>query len=70
MKLLVVSAEYPGPDLIYGDTFVHARVKQYQQFFQVSVLGYNPELVKDRILEYEGVTVQVNVHRLKFLPER
>lgn len=59
MRLIVISNDYPGPDLIYGDTFVHTRVKQYQAYCEVLVLGYNPSLTRDRIFEYEGVNVHI-----------
>jgi len=59
MRIIVVSADYPGPDLIYGDQFVHARVKQYVSYCEVKVLGYNASLQEDRIFVYEGVDVQI-----------
>lgn len=57
IRLLVISADYPGPDLLYGDTFVHSRVKRYQSSCDVAVIGFNPHVVKDRIFEYEGISV-------------
>ncbi|MBA4054337.1 MAG: hypothetical protein C0490_06470 [Marivirga sp.] len=59
MKIAVIASDYPGPDLIYGDTFVHARAKQYRSNCQVKGFGYNPSRTKDRIFEYEGVNVHV-----------
>lgn len=59
MKLAVVSNDYPGPDLLYGDTFVHSRVKCYQASCDVVVIGYNPHLLKDRVFEYEGISVWI-----------
>ncbi len=60
MRVAVISAAYPGPDLIYGDTFVHARNRQYQSYCEVRVFGYNSSLVKDRIFELDGVNVHVS----------
>jgi glycosyltransferase involved in cell wall biosynthesis len=59
MKILIVSAQYPGPDLIYGDVFVHTRVKAYRLHHQVSVAGFNENIKQDRKYTYEGVDVEI-----------
>jgi glycosyltransferase involved in cell wall biosynthesis len=59
MKILIVSAQYPGPDLIYGDVFVHTRVKAYRLHHQVSVAGFNENIKQDRKYSYEGVDVEI-----------
>lgn len=59
MKVVIFSKDYPGPDLLYGDTFVHARVKKYKAYCDVQVLGFNTSLNQDRIFEYEGVNVHI-----------
>ena len=35
MKIVVISADYPSADFVYGDVFVHTRSKQYQQVADV-----------------------------------
>lgn len=59
MKVAVISSDYPGPDLIYGDTFVHSRAKEYKTYCQVRVMGFNSTLTQDRIFEYEGLNVHI-----------
>lgn len=59
MKLAVVSNDYPGPDLLYGDTFVHSRVKGYKASCEVAVIGFNSNLRQDRVFEYEGISVWI-----------
>ncbi len=59
MKLLVISDNYPGPDLIYGDVFVHARVLAYQRSVEVLVSGCDPGLEAARIFEYDGVRMHI-----------
>ena len=60
MKALVVSADYPSPEFIYGDVFVHTRLKQYKlNGIEVAVIGYNEALFVDRNFFYEGIPVQI-----------
>ncbi|HQQ96895.1 MAG TPA: glycosyltransferase family 4 protein [Cyclobacteriaceae bacterium] len=59
MKLLVISDNYPGPDLIYGDVFVHARVLAYQRSVEVMVSGCDPGLATARNFDYEGVRTHI-----------
>ncbi len=59
MRLLVISDNYPGPDLIYGDVFVHARVLAYQRSVEVMVSGCDPNLKVARAFEYEGVRMHI-----------
>src|SRR5687767_10443208 len=59
VRLLVISADYPGPDNIYGDVFVHTRLKEYFKYFEVQVLGYNPHLSAVREYVYESIPVLV-----------
>ena len=57
MKILVISDDYPHPDLIYGDMFVHTRVKQYLKMGEVLVVGTRATLMEVKEYEYEGVSV-------------
>jgi glycosyltransferase involved in cell wall biosynthesis len=66
MRLLVISDNYPGPDLIYGDVFVHARVQAYQQSATVMVSGCDPTLPVERKFEYEGVPVHITLTETNF----
>lgn len=60
MKVAVVTSSYPGPDLFYGDGFVHARAKAYQKYHLVKVMGVNTNLEQDRIFVYEGLEVHIS----------
>lgn len=64
MKILVISSDYPGPDFIYGDVFVHTRLKQYLAYAEVAVVGYNAVVRSDRNFIYEGISVCIsnNIH--------
>lgn len=66
MKIVVVSADYPGPDRLYGEGFVHARVKAYQKEHDVQVIGYQPALKQDRVFVHEGVQVSITRSRELF----
>jgi N-acetyl sugar amidotransferase len=57
MKIVIISADYPGPDNIYGDVFVHTRIKEYQKYAEVEVIGFNSYLTESRVYEYDGVPV-------------
>lgn len=54
-KLVVLSADYPGSDYLYGDVFVHTRLKEYVKFCKVEVVGFNPHLTHVRDYTYEGI---------------
>jgi len=66
MKIVVISADYPAPDNVYGDVFVHTRLKQYQQHAQVNVIGFNAHLQTDREYAYDGIDVLVTKDLEKF----
>lgn len=57
MKLVIISDEYPGPNLVYGDVFVHTRAKQYLKSAQVLVIGYKPSLASEYRYQYESIPV-------------
>jgi L-malate glycosyltransferase len=59
MKIVVISPDYPGPDNIYGDVFVHTRLKAYARHCEVRVIGFNPFLKHAREYTYEGITAFV-----------
>jgi len=59
MKILVISADYPSPDYLYGDVFVHTRLKKYKREAGVVVVGYNNGLTQERKYEYEGISVYI-----------
>jgi N-acetyl sugar amidotransferase len=55
MRILVIADDYPRPDFIYGDVFVHARVKEYIKSNEVLVVGHKPFIASDYRYEYESV---------------
>lgn len=67
MRVAIVSSEYPGPDLIYGDTFVHSRVRLYKEYCEVMVVGYHADLTHDRIFEFEGVNAYITSDLTTFI---
>ena len=66
MKIVVISADYPSADFVYGDVFVHTRSKQYQQVADVHVVGFNRNLTADRNFIYEGIPALVTTDIDKF----
>jgi glycosyltransferase involved in cell wall biosynthesis len=57
LRLVVINSNYPAPDNLYGDVFVHTRLKEYKKKFDVMVVGYNSSLAFEKIYEYEGISV-------------
>ncbi len=51
LKLVVVTPHYPKPESLYGDVFVHSRLKKYPDHFEIHVVGYN-KMIKERINSY------------------
>lgn len=66
MKIIVISSAYPSADNVYGDVFVHTRLKQYRSFADVSVVGYNNFLTTDRDFVYEGIPAMITSSLEKF----
>lgn len=66
IKVLVISADYPSPDNIYGDVFVHTRLKEYQKIFAVEVVGYNTEITSDLTYTYEDISVRITSDLSRF----
>lgn len=56
-RLIVINSNYPSPTNLYGDVFVHSRVRHYMQHFDIQVLGCNPTLPAIEQFVYEGVNV-------------
>lgn len=69
MKIVVISADYPSPDYIYGDVFVHTRSKEYLKQAEVVVIGYNSGLLQERKFVYEGIPVCILNDLEKFYKE-
>jgi N-acetyl sugar amidotransferase len=55
LKVVVISADYPSPQNIYGDVFVHTRLKEYARYFDVEVVGYNAYIKAIRDYNYENI---------------
>ncbi|MGN6415930.1 MAG: glycosyltransferase family 4 protein [Pseudobacter sp.] len=56
MKILVLDTDYPSPSNLYGDVFVHTRVKEYiRQGAEVQVVSFFREQPD---YNYEGVSVK------------
>lgn len=60
LKVLVISSDYPSPEYIYGDVFVHTRLKEYRRHFNVVVAGFNANLAADRVFVNEGIPVTIS----------
>ncbi|TDL93358.1 glycosyltransferase [Macrococcus brunensis] len=57
MKYLLVANAYPNKDRIYSNTFLHRRVKSYQQKgLEVEVVVMSTKVIHDEI--FDGVTVK------------
>ena len=51
---MILDSNYPGVENLYGDVFVHTRVKEYQKSAAVSVVSFFRDLPD---YEYDGVKV-------------
>ncbi|PWG81037.1 glycosyltransferase family 4 protein [Pararcticibacter amylolyticus] len=56
-KVLIINSNYPNEGNLYGDVFVHSRVKHYLDIFDIQILGCRPELDSDQFYNHEGVNV-------------
>lgn len=66
-KLVVVTPNYPKPDSLYGDVFVHSRLKKYHDHFEIHVVGYNKMIKEDfNSYTYQGVSVYETGDRFLF----
>ena len=65
MKLLILDDGYPSDEVVYGDVFVHVRVKEYQKIHECLVASFLHKI--DYV--YEGVDVKAlkSVEHLKEL---
>lgn len=54
MKLLIIDNDYPNENNLYGDVFVHVRVKKYKQYFDCLIVSMQAQ--KDFV--YEGIQVK------------
>jgi glycosyltransferase involved in cell wall biosynthesis len=55
-NLIILNSNYPSNDNLYGDVFVHSRLKHYNGIFNITVLGYRP-FDDDSSYDYEGISV-------------
>ncbi|MEP6726822.1 MAG: glycosyltransferase family 4 protein [Bacteroidota bacterium] len=53
-KIMVLDKEYPSPNHLYGDVFVHTRIKEYKKHADIKVISFFRDYPD---YEYEGVTV-------------
>lgn len=56
MKLLILDENYPHPDNLMGDVFVHVRAKEYAKKHRVKVVSFFHEPCE---LVYEGIEVEM-----------
>lgn len=66
-KLLILNDNYPSEDNLYGDVFVHSRLKYYINSFDLQVLGYVQNLSVGEAFTYEGITVENFNDKEKYL---
>ncbi|NOS92187.1 MAG: glycosyltransferase family 4 protein [Cyclobacteriaceae bacterium] len=66
-KLVVITPHYPKPNSLYGDVFVHSRLKKYLDHFEVHVVGYN-KMIKEKFnnYTYQGISVYETGDRFLF----
>lgn len=57
MEIVVVDPDYPREENLYGDVFVHTRVKGYPLHWKVRVIGLNTLLKDDVRYTWDGVDV-------------
>lgn len=56
-KIIILNNNYPSKENLYGDVFVHSRLKYYLPFFEVQVIGYQPNIEENKGYEYENIKV-------------
>jgi N-acetyl sugar amidotransferase len=67
MNLIVISSDYPSREFLYGDVFVHTRLKQYNTQFNVRVIGFKAGGKRRYI--YEGIDVHITADLPTFYDE-
>jgi L-malate glycosyltransferase len=55
MRLLILNQNYPHPDNIVGDVFVHVRAKAYAKHHQVQIFCWYGDPFE---MEYEGMPLK------------
>lgn len=66
-KLLIINSNYPSESNLYGDVFVHSRLRHYLEHFDIQVLGCVPELNADESFMYEGIKVHNTKNKQVFV---
>ena len=66
--LVILNSNYPSKENLYGDVFVHSRLKYYLSDFHIIVIGYRPWEVS-RSYEYEGITVFNHASKADFVAD-
>lgn len=56
-KIVILNNNYPSIENLYGDVFVHSRLKYYLPFFEIQVIGYQPGIKEVEIYDYENIAV-------------
>jgi len=56
-KLVILNNNYPSKENLYGDVFVHSRLKYYLPFFDIYVIGYKESIEETQSYEYENIKV-------------
>lgn len=60
LKVLIVDPDYPRDSHLYGDVFVHTRLKAYPRSWEISVIGYNPLLKQVYHYTWDGISVRLS----------
>ena len=60
LKVLIIDPDYPRESNLYGDVFVHTRIKAYPKSWEISVIGYNSQLSDPCEYSWEGVSVYLS----------
>lgn len=56
MKILILNENYPNPENIIGDQFVHVRAKEYAKNHELRVYSF---FQTPRKFEYEGINIEI-----------
>ena len=60
LKVLIVDPDYPRDSHLYGDVFVHTRLKAYPESWEISVIGYNSMLKEPCEYTWDGMSVYLS----------
>jgi L-malate glycosyltransferase len=60
VKVLILDPDYPRDSNLYGDVFVHTRLKAYPASWMINVIGYNSNLAGPSHYDWDNINVYLS----------